>query len=86
MGEDAIKHCVQVGVNLTLGNTQDAITTCDENCVSLGVDLLLIVVDRAVHFDNEASGVAVEVYNEAAENVLTSDVQGAETMMPQVIP
>jgi hypothetical protein len=73
-------------VNLIVGDAQDAIPSGDENRVSLGVCLSLLVVDCAVHFDNEASGVAVEVYDEAAEYVLASDVQVVEAMMSQTIP
>lgn len=82
----ALKNFVEVGVDLFIGYAQNAVATGDENGVTLGVGLALLIMNWAVHFDDEASGGAVEINDEAENDMLASKVQVTYAMLAKMLP
>jgi len=54
-----------------------------ENGVAVGIVFDLLLVHRPIDLDNQASGMAVEVHNEAINNLLTAKVETGQAVTPQ---
>ena len=81
-----LKNRVELGMNLFIGYAQDVVATGDEDGVSFSVGLALLIVYWAVHFDDEASGGAVEINDEAENDVLATKVQVIHAMLAKIFP
>lgn len=54
--------------------------------VTLGVVVYLLFVNPAIHFDNKRSRVAVEVHDEAVNDLLAAKLKPVQSVVPQVLP
>jgi hypothetical protein len=72
---DALQHASKISHNLAVREADYRDAHRSERGRSRGVVLDLSVVNRAVQFDRERRGVAVEIHNESADDLLASEVE-----------
>lgn len=83
---DASEDAPDVSVHFMVGDTQDAEPARGKDRVALSISIALLVVNRAVNFDNEAGGVAIEINYETAKDMLAPEVKTHVVMAAQVLP
>jgi hypothetical protein len=66
--------------------SQDREPSRGQDAIALPIALNGVVVYRAVHFDNEARRMTVEVNDEAVNDLLAAEVKPAEAASPYALP
>ncbi len=77
---------MRIGENILIAEAHDAHTQLEEDAVSRSVVVAACVVDTAVHFDGEFEPWAVEVDDEAANDVLSAESPPRHAAAPQHLP
>ena len=75
-----LQYSVQVVQHLFISTTKDLDLKSFQNFVALSVILFLLIMHRTIHFHYQASFVAVEVHDEATDNLLPAKVQAIQLM------
>lgn len=72
--------------DLVIGHAQHATAPSGENTVAFFVMALLVLVDRAIDFYDQAGCVAIEVDDEAIDDLLAAEMESVESMSAQPFP
>jgi len=85
-GQDALQYGVYFVTDVIIGHAQDGQTATFQRLVSLFIALTLRSMYWPVDFDHDASRVAVEINDEAIDDLLPAEVQASELVGAQPLP
>src|SRR5687768_6148465 len=83
---DLRQNCWEIVPDFVVGEAQDMDATTQEGVGALDVVVLLVLMYGAVNFDDEPGGVAVEVGEEALDDLLPAELETVQSMAAQVLP
>ena len=84
--DDACEDGGQVVKHLVIGDTQDSQPMRGKHRITLLVILRLLRVNTSVYFNDEPGRVAIEIYDEASNNLLTAKDESSTAQVPERIP
>jgi hypothetical protein len=86
LGGDAAQDAGEVVGDAGIGDAQDSDAAGEEDAVALGVVGGLLVVDPALGLDGQGGRVAVEVDDEAVDELLAAEAETVEAAGAEALP
>ncbi len=84
--EDSGEAALEVVKDAVVRKAEDVQAASGEDAVALGVVVGLSNVNAAVKFDNEPCGVAIEIRDEAVDDLLAAKVEAAKATGAKMVP
>ena len=76
----------QVGMDRVVAETNDPVPERFQNPGPISISLLLLLVSRPIHLNDQLGGCTVEVCNVSLDRMLTSELQTCELSASQLLP